>query len=203
MSWTIENPEETARADLETVVKAALDENILLFCASDDQGNLNNMPHPACIDERIFWIGPATALGKPTDNAQKGNMFIAPGAEGETSEGENSSSRKPRVGSSIATARCAGLAALVLQCILLSPDGYHRTQVRKEEYVRNMFNRMTGNRRGEQNKKYKYLRVWKVFSDVKPTGDGDRDRSIIKGVADTFLKDVDEVSIRKSPHPGH
>jgi hypothetical protein len=191
MSWTIESPEETAKTELESVVKAALDANILLFCASDDQGNLNNMPYPACIDERIFWIGPATALGKPTDNAQKGAMFIAPGAEGETPQ-ENSDSRKPRVGSSIATARCAGLAALVLQCILLAPDGYSRSQVRKEEWVRKMFNRMTSNGRSNQNKTYKYLRVWKVFDEAKRSVPMDKDFNIIKCVADAFLKDVDE-----------
>lgn len=198
MSWTIETPQEDAKTKLNSAVDEALNKDILLFCASDDHGNLNKIPYPASIDKRIFWIGSATALGRPNDETQTGVMFIAPGTDDmhEAPYGDSLSPTKPRVGSSIATARCAGLAALILQCILLAPDGYSRNQIRKEGNMRKSFARMTG----DQTDQRKYLRVWDVFKEAKKRAGIEDEFNIISYVASTFLKDVpvEEINVRKS-----
>ncbi|KAI9689796.1 MAG: hypothetical protein M1822_009678 [Bathelium mastoideum] len=196
MSWTIETPQEDAKSKLTSAVEEALRKDILLFCASDDQGNLNSIPYPARIDPRIFWIGSATALGTANDETQKTVTFIAPGTEEvqEQRRGQRLSFAKPRVGSSIATARCAGLAALILQCILLSPEAYQRDQVRKEGNMRKMFKRMTGDQSGH----CKYLRVWDVFTEAKMNAGIEDEFEIIRYAASTFLKDVAPVSTRSS-----
>jgi hypothetical protein len=189
MSWTVEKPEDSAGKALKDAITTALNEHILLFCASDDQGDLNNMPYPARIDPRIFWIGPATALGRPTDSSQKEVMFLAPGTE-DSVEGDTDF-EKPRVGSSIATARCAGLAALILQFILLAPDNNGRKHIRKEKHMRSMFERLTKDQKGESNGNHKYLRIWGVFEEAKIDKASDEELQFIKRVAEIFLKFVD------------
>ncbi|KAF4631245.1 hypothetical protein G7Y89_g6885 [Cudoniella acicularis] len=122
MSWSIEDPG-AGDGELKTAVEEAIGADILLFCASNDQGNLTTEPpYPArYYKEKIFTIGAATVLGLKDSAAEKHVNFIAPGAEflKDTSQTNELPGVEPRTGSSIATARCAGLAALMLQCIVI------------------------------------------------------------------------------------
>jgi hypothetical protein len=192
MSWTIETPEETKL--LENAIGAALDEEILLFCASNDQGNLTDVPYPAKAAgtkiSKIFKIGSATVLGLRDMAAQDSVDFIAPGAEfvKRTLHDDDQGFAGPRSGSSIATARCAGLAAVILQCIMLIQTDYTKKSVRTHNNMVAMLKRLV-----DDNDKDNYLRVWKVFEVAleKAKLDKNYEWNVISTVANLFITRVD------------
>jgi hypothetical protein len=192
MSWSIEDPDSLGLQALKEAVRLALGDNILLFCASNDQGNLTDIPYPAKINEKsIFKIGSATALGHRDLATSEAVDFIAPGSESAEPAPREAGLgfAEPLSGSSIATARCAGLAALVLQCIVLStdPKKVPREEVRTHANMKSMFESMVNIK-----DKDKYIRVWEVFDksvDKAESGE-DLEWNIIFTAANEFLKKV-------------
>ncbi|KAH8199094.1 hypothetical protein TruAng_006730 [Truncatella angustata] len=185
MSWSIQTPEEVDL--LETAVKKALDDEILLFCASNDQGNTGEIPYPARIKpEKIFKIGSATALGFPEAKVQKCVDFIAPGSEfvKRAAHEDDQGFAEPRAGSSIATARCAGLAAVILQCIVLYQKSYDKKRVRSHKYMKAMLEELV-----DKTDSHHYLKVWKVFETALDNAKLDKDFewNVICKVAGVFL----------------
>ncbi|ETS73385.1 hypothetical protein PFICI_14990 [Pestalotiopsis fici W106-1] len=160
MSWSIESPDEVDL--LKNAVESAIKDNILLFCASDDQGNTGGKAvYPAqAASENIFRIGSATVLGLPDEAVQSSVDFIAPGSEfvKRAAHQEDKGFADPRSGSSIATARCAGLAAVILQCIMLSQKKWNKSQVRTHKNMAAMLEQLV-----DDKDTHKYLKVWKVF----------------------------------------
>ena len=202
MSWTIETPAEGDEALLRHAVTKALDADILLFCASNDQGNLSDIPYPARIDQdKIFRIGSATALGNPDAATQKSVMFIAPGSDEvkQTSHSEDMGFARPRFGSSIATARCAGLAALILQCIVLTNGTHSKRDLRKHPNMQSMFARMVEHNYSGGNSKY--LRVWEVFEVAKAKAalGADEEGNVIRAVASEFMRMVKWMNVSAGP----
>jgi hypothetical protein len=207
MSWTIEKPEEPALQDLQYAVSSALGAGILMFCASNDQGDLTGIPYPACIDEkRIFRIGSATALGHLDGKTQKNVMFIAPGGSepkavvtqrqqqhqaGNAAGGDDLGFASPLSGSSIATARCVGLAALILQCVMLRHPTCPKAKVREPWIMRGMFERLTKVKEGDV-VDGKYLRVWGVFEEARQSAQlgKDLERDIVHNAAHQFVHTI-------------
>jgi hypothetical protein len=167
MSWSIEEPGDGLDS-LEAAIQAANKDNILLFCASNDQGNTTNgLSYPArCRTGQIFQIGAANALGRQTEATTDLVNFIVPGAEvlKGTSHTSNIDVNEPRMGSSIATARCAGLAAVVLQCIVLGSTKTKKS-VRTYGKMQKILQRFV-----DPNDKKMYLQVWKVFEESLSKG---------------------------------
>ena len=162
MSWSIENPEETEL--LATAVERALKERILLFCASNDQGNLTDNTYPSRIcPEKIFKIGSATHLGHRENTAQRNVDFVAPGVESaiQSIHGDDIGFSGLRSGSSIATARCAGIAAAILQCIMLCQEDHPKDHVRTHANMTQMLKKLV-----DEGDRHCYLRPWKVFKEA-------------------------------------
>jgi hypothetical protein len=201
MSWTIESLEEEAEGLLKGAITRAVDAGILLFCASNDQGKLTRMPYPARLDERMFRIGAATALGDADPATQKSVMFIAPGSDEvkQTAHREDLGFAKPRFGSSIATARCAGLAALILQCITLG-YAYLKSDVRTHENMHKMFMRLVDKTIDGDSQ---YLRVWTVFEVAKSKAEigTHEELNIIRAAAAEFMNRVDWNSLMARSPP--
>lgn len=168
MSWSIEAPNEDAVKPLKDAIDLAVKADILLFCASNDQGRTGqDISYPAKFDVKIFTIGSATALGNADERTQKSVKYIAPGADdlGQVVHGEEPGSSKPVFGSSIATARCAGLAALILQSVMLVCFfRYPKSKIRNHENMKAMFDLMVDR---EHDKENNYLGVWSVLEVAK------------------------------------
>ena len=206
MSWTIENLDEANQQTLKDALKKAADADILLFCASNDQGRLTDVPYPAKLDDRTFKIGAATVLGTASPETQTSVSFIAPGWSDEVSEkqtmnGGNLDSEKPLFGSSIATARCAGLAALILQCLTLTYPNAPKTAIRTRDNMKEMFMRLVGE--GKEGD-YRYLRVWDVFEAAKSKAaeiGTNEEKYIIDAAAREFGKKVKWVDFESTSQP--
>ncbi|KAF2714966.1 hypothetical protein K504DRAFT_15144 [Pleomassaria siparia CBS 279.74] len=125
MSWSIDNIDPKDARDLQTAIDTAISAGILLFCASDDQGNSrpeDSETYPArCNPSALFRIGVATRSGSQSEWARRVD-FILPGQKEQLipSVGEQLSSREPRTASSLATALGSGIAALILYCATLN-----------------------------------------------------------------------------------
>ncbi|KAH6624421.1 hypothetical protein B0J18DRAFT_409874 [Chaetomium sp. MPI-SDFR-AT-0129] len=208
MSWTIEHVDEPAKSELEGAVNRAHADGILLVSACDDQGNISDHPYPAKNNEaKVLKIGSATTLGT-RHKATNENLFdyIVPGSQDVARPAASSPSHtthqtttptgatvptvaveRPLFGSSIATARCAGLAAMILQCIALvhHPDDCHKRTVRTLENMKKMLDRMV-----EPGDSHAYIKVWTVFEQAmnKPGMGEDLEGSIIRKVAGEFVK---------------
>ncbi|OTA62828.1 subtilisin-like protein [Hypoxylon sp. EC38] len=187
ISWTIEEPEE--KDLLKTAVNKALGQNILLFCASNDLGNLSNIPYPAAINpEKIFKIGSATELGLREDKTQKRVDFVVPGSEvtKRLADENDQGFAGPRSGSSIATARCVGLAAVILQCVELF-QLHNKDNPRKIEHTYENMNSMLG-RLVDKDDDHHYLRVWEVFDEAMQKAEvgENHEWNIISMVASVF-----------------
>jgi hypothetical protein len=205
MSWTIEDPAESALGDLQKAISTALNAGILMFCASNDQGDQKvEPPYPARLDkERIFRIGSATALGKLDEKTESNVMFIAPGGSDDehqhqphqagslnAASGNDPGAASHRRGSSIATARCAGLAALILQCVMLRHPTCDKAGVRKPGIMRGMFERLTKEK--EEDAVGKYLRVRGVFEGARQSAQlgMNLERDIVYNVANDFVHTI-------------
>lgn len=213
MSWTIENVEELAKVRLDKAVREAHEAGILLFNACDDQGNMSGHSHPAKDNKGyMFKIGSATQLGiRHKTTTETLFDYIVPGLE-EARHIPDSSTRtapgKPLFGSSIATARCAGLAAMILQCIVLvyEPTVWGKSQVRTRDNMSKFFDHMV-----KKEDKNNYIRVWEVFEeamnqsstgkDLKGNIIKDLEGNIIKIVAAEFMKQLTwEQPVMTEPH---
>lgn len=192
MSWTIENVEDEARTRLETAVSDAAAAGILLFCACDDQGNMSDHPYPAKNNQnKVFKIGSATTLGIRHKGTNKTFFdYIAPGSGEVRHVPDNprlTAPEKPLFGSSIATARCAGLAAMILQCMVLvcPPDVWHKSEIRKHDNMKKMFDRMV-----EKQDTNNYIKVWNVFETAmnQSAVGNDPEGNVIKTVAGEFMR---------------
>lgn len=192
--------EEPARGQLKKEVNDAFQDGILLFCACDDQGNLSDHPYPAKVDkEQFIKIGSATALGTRHKGTNETFFdYIAPGSGSEEIlQGVQDYGLVPPAsalfGSSIATARCAGLAAMILQCIVLvyHPDNGLKLKVRQLEQMKKMFGRMV-----EEKDNNKYIKVWNVFEQAmnRPGMGDDMEGNIIETIAGEFMGKLDWVS---------
>lgn len=191
MSWTIERTphNEIDILELESAIAAAAKEQILMFCAANDQGIARNHSFPAASTKHIFKIGAAEAsgemwkwVGDPADVD-----FIFPGHNVVKERPNDAPVEKCRTltGSSVATAIAAGLAALVLYCVQLGAlntqasnqqQGQGNPTVTMEDFkamkgherMKEVFlaigtSRVSGN---------KYVEVWDVFSPAAKLGEG-------------------------------
>ncbi|KAH8765996.1 hypothetical protein F5883DRAFT_460815 [Diaporthe sp. PMI_573] len=115
MSWTVPIPENPTAAKqlFEKAVRKAVDQNVLMFCSSPDEGDFKISDYPSAVQrDKVFRIGAAHDYGKAANQVDKEVDFIFPGVEVNTS----AASASPATGSSIATALAAGLAATVIYC---------------------------------------------------------------------------------------
>lgn len=189
MSWTIATVDTEANKALQEAVSNARNEGILLFCASDDQGNLSDLPYPAkASKDSFFKIGSATRLGNRDKATAESVNYIAPGLEHASCIAEEKQLGYPDAlyGSSIATARCAGLAAMILQCVVLlcRPENLPKSTVREHANMEKMLNTMVESKDGN-----KYIKVWKVFEKAMNTATtgSDVEGAVIANVAREFL----------------
>jgi subtilisin family serine protease len=207
MSWSIENPGEGEGA-LRAAVDLAVNNDILLFCASNDQGNQGSeRPYPARLakDSSCFYIGAATVWGRIDPAVHNLVDYTAPGAE-EVKEpmsspgaataaaatmpspaavgaGAPASASELQIGSSIATARVAGLAAAMLQSISAAQGRQAKQVVRTHKKAKKMFNYLA--EEGD-----KYLHVGKIFDEPNRPRAGVRnaDSVALAAVAENLVK---------------
>ena len=123
MSWSIERTDENKFdiVALESAVRDAANNRILMFCAASDGGAVSDRSFPAkSVNELLFKIGAATEEGskwKWVGDANHVN-FIFPGYRVVQERYEAFLKNcKFLTGSSVATAIAAGLAALILDCV--------------------------------------------------------------------------------------
>ncbi|RDL42487.1 uncharacterized protein BP5553_02466 [Venustampulla echinocandica] len=144
MSWTLDEKglREDEITDLNDAIKAAADENIVMFCAGSDEASETDRTYPALSQEkRIFKIGAATANKTMWEWTGKGEVdFIFPGHKVvmEMTDEVALTNGKVLTGSSVATAIAAGYAALLLECVQIAALDYadlqeQRGNVEKDE----------------------------------------------------------------------
>ncbi|KAF2729240.1 hypothetical protein EJ04DRAFT_556217 [Polyplosphaeria fusca] len=170
MSWSIDKITNTADArDLQKAIEDAIGAGILLFCASDDQGNSrpeDSETYPARINPlRIFRVGAATRSGMQAEWV-RGVDYILPGERDQLIPffGEQLSSHEPRTASSLATALASGLAALMLYCAMLDNKNNYEA-LRTQEKMNGAFKNLCKSHPGNQ-----YLHVSEVFGEYLPKG---------------------------------
>ncbi|KAF2269529.1 subtilisin-like protein [Lojkania enalia] len=171
MSWSIDKiTNQNDARDLQKAVDDAIAAGILLFCASDDQGNsrpedVDTYPGK-CNAQRIFRIGAATRAGHQGEWV-RGVHYILPGEKDQLipSFGDQLSGHEPRTASSLATALGSGLAALILYCAALNDKSDFellKTQEKMNAAFKNLCkSQLTGNQ---------YLHVREVFGKYLPKG---------------------------------
>ncbi|KAM0347338.1 hypothetical protein ACHAPU_004858 [Fusarium lateritium] len=176
MSWSVKRPtNEGERQKFNNAVQRAVDHNIIMLCASSDQGERGNdetYPHDAN-RANIIRIGAATATGNNAEYVNKNNIdFLFPGHEiflkGSKPETELGDVHK---GSSVATAIAAGLAALILECIRLSyvwmskPENCGSMEmITDRDLARTDSKRMIAMFKGIGMSESRYIWVWEMFT---------------------------------------
>ncbi|KAL8306097.1 hypothetical protein RB600_008803 [Gaeumannomyces tritici] len=187
MSWSIESPGEGENA-LRDAMEAAAKDNILLFCASDDQGNKSTeQPYPARLARNSsFYIGAATAWGREDSAVHNLVNYIAPGVE--SVKELATAARVPAgatpellMGSSIATARIAGLAAVILQSVSATKGAARKDRLRTHTQIKRILDFLA--------KPTKYLHVWRIFDEPsKPRAHlADAETVILNAVASKLI----------------
>lgn len=192
MSWSIDEISDSDASMLQEAVNGAIKDNILLFCASDDQGNSRPedvSSYPAkCDPLRIFRIGAATRSGHQGEWV-RGADYILPGEKEQLipSYEDPLSGREPREASSLATALASGLAALILYCAALKGEtGFQllKTQPKMDGAFKNMCkSQISGNQ---------YPHVSEVFARYLPKGvvdDETEKKRVIEQVVAHLLRD--------------
>lgn len=124
MSWSIDT--DSMLGELDTAIQAAVNDKILMFCSSIDQGSSardNTYPGkvPGCIK-----IGASSGTGeKLTWVSETSSDFLLPGENVQPTEAHYWSRLKSGpYGSSISTALVAGLAGVLLYCDRLVAAGW-------------------------------------------------------------------------------
>ncbi|KAL9636665.1 MAG: hypothetical protein Q9164_002684 [Protoblastenia rupestris] len=158
MSWSIVKENERGFDDFKKATNNAINDGILMFAASDDQGNTKAQEtYPTNFNNNIFRIGAATVYGHKGENVQNSVDYILPGdMQLVQSLDKNIQLNQPRTASSLSTALASGLAALVLRCAALkSASDFHKAWSR--ETMVKAFDAICG--------KNQYLHVQKVFGE--------------------------------------
>ncbi|KAF2113700.1 hypothetical protein BDV96DRAFT_578247 [Lophiotrema nucula] len=194
MSWSIDKMSSSDARDLQKAVDDAIANNILLFCASDDQGNSrpdDQNSYPArCNIQRIFRIGAATRSGLAGEWVRGAN-FLLPGEKDQLMPniGDQLSNHEPRTASSLATALGSGLAALILYCAALNGKEDFDA-LRTQEKMYGAFKNLCKSHQANN----QYLHVREVFGKYKPKGGvGDDEETenqrAIKQIVEHLLRD--------------
>ncbi|KAL7949471.1 hypothetical protein V8C42DRAFT_351045 [Trichoderma barbatum] len=145
MSWTIPVPAEGSKEKqrLDSVLKRACNEKVLMFCSSSDQIS-TTLHYPSAYKRSQFLlIGAAHDDGSAYGHAGRDNDFIFPGVNVRTNDGASLPSylatktflTTESTGSSIATALAAGFAAIIIYCFKASVLGIAITRVRSNSYI--------------------------------------------------------------------
>ncbi|KAK4187371.1 hypothetical protein QBC35DRAFT_552243 [Podospora australis] len=191
MSWAMDHDSNVRREKpLREAITEAADNNILLFCANPDRGadHENNDTYPLYVDQqRITCVGAATHDGKAWEKIHSNDQscqFLLPGVElgipVETSpfgeHGGKTQEKPPEEwqqcsGSSLSCALAAGLAAMVLNCALIT--GVEPTDLDLESKwgwlktatgMRSAFKSIS-----EDNSEGKWLAVARLFGSIGAT----------------------------------
>ncbi|KAH7120547.1 hypothetical protein EDB81DRAFT_952433 [Dactylonectria macrodidyma] len=138
MSWTLPMPKGSngVKDTLHTVLQKAVENKVLMFCSSPDEGKFSELDYPSGPwPDDFFRIGAARADGTVFEWTQDdGITFVLPGVDVVKDQVGNSSFDMPssggvtnrvvdfkyETGSSVATALAAGLAAMVIYCVKAS-----------------------------------------------------------------------------------
>ncbi|KAK5991182.1 hypothetical protein PT974_09460 [Cladobotryum mycophilum] len=126
MSWTL--PMATAKKEttnkLQNVLQRAVNEKVLMFCSSPDEGKFTQLDYPSGPwPNDFFRIGAARADGTVFEWTQEaGIAFVLPGVDviKEHMDSDRVVDFKYETGSSVATALAAGLAAIIIYCVKAS-----------------------------------------------------------------------------------
>lgn len=145
---------------LEKAIKAASEDDILLFCSTSDQGKgVNDTSYPGnCNSANRFRIGAGTAMGGVSDIVALESIdYVCPGdpLTIESWPSTYKAERREYRGSSLATALAAGLAALILHCVALW-DPSKVKSMSTHQRMTEAFEAI-----GETNEKF--LKVWDVL----------------------------------------
>ncbi|KAF4969888.1 hypothetical protein FSARC_2984 [Fusarium sarcochroum] len=130
MSWTLPVPADGSEEKrvLDSVLETACKRKVPMFCSSSDRISSTDHYPSAFRRDNFFLIGAAHDDGSAYAHAGKGNHFIFPGVNVNTSGSRNlseylanqTSLSKESTGSSIATALAAGLGAMITYCFKAS-----------------------------------------------------------------------------------
>ncbi|KAH7139646.1 hypothetical protein B0J13DRAFT_477896 [Dactylonectria estremocensis] len=138
MSWTLPMPKGSndTKDTLHTVLQKAVENKVLMFCSSPDEGKFSELDYPSGPwPDNFFRIGAARADGTVFEWTQDdGITFVLPGVDVVKDQMGNSSFDMPssggvtnrvvdfkyETGSSVATALAAGLAAMIIYCVKAS-----------------------------------------------------------------------------------
>lgn len=210
MSWTILKTDNNASGikDLQTAIKLALENKILMFGAASDQGSNDNpdLIFPLASGS-IFCIGAAKTSGQAEDSSERDSHYVFPGTTLEIMSRMRSRSKDPQgsaemlLSSSCATALAAGLTALILHCVEITetkrfknrpphhsptPETGSKTEskTRKDltthKTMKSIFDKMVV----DENKKY--IAVKNFFEarfedlDWEPYGEGELEKAMTK-----------------------
>ncbi|KAH6851063.1 hypothetical protein B0I37DRAFT_373102 [Chaetomium sp. MPI-CAGE-AT-0009] len=200
MSFTINQPSD--QATIQSLVEAinkAVEKGILIFCSVSDQGPHDSGAFPAhCNRSNSFLIGTATVAGRAWKwNGANEVDYILPGTDLEIKIGDDLfDSRLKNLcesGSSLATALASGLAALILDCVVLKDvDEFERMQDRAHQKMKMAFdsiNMLRYNNRDDD----KYLRVWDTFGQALSDSrkkDDEKLGLVVDGLMARVRKDV-------------
>lgn len=203
MSWSVKPPARgKLRDDFNKAVQRAVDDSIIMLCASSDQGDTGkDETYPYDVDRaNIIRIGAATAMGSNADYVNKHQVdFLFPGHEvhlkGSTPDKELGDVHK---GSSVATAIAAGLAAMVLECVRIAHFWTSTSESNRwiepitEEDLKMDSKAMQAAFEGMSRASHRYIWVWETFSDkvCETITDGGRDDqwATITKLANQFLR---------------
>ncbi|KAI1129180.1 hypothetical protein F5Y10DRAFT_238742 [Nemania abortiva] len=210
MSWTVEktdNNTEDIKA-LEKEIGRAADEDILMFCASADQGAYKDRTYPAATSTKnIFKIGAAEATGATLRSVGDEGLvdFIFPGHQVVMEQVHDPKVKNytALTGSSVATALAVGLAAVILYTVQLAEVSKRSTDLRgyrslkNHEGMRIAFSQIGTTK--ESN--HKYITVWDRFTQVikeanKHSSPKDDWIKHIRALAVEFLRVEDRISLR-------
>lgn len=204
MSWTIDNINDTATVqNLTTAINEAVERGILIFCSASDQGPNDTALYPAdCNRDNSFLIGTATASGQAWKwNGASHVDYILPGKDLDVQIGDDLfDQRLERVcesGSSLATALASGLAALVLDCVVLNDSseleffkGGKRSRAKTNMvHVFESINNQRYHNRDDD----KYLRVWETFGLALRKSDADRLRFVVDGLMSRVRREAGQL----------
>ncbi|KAB2568871.1 hypothetical protein DBV05_g12452 [Lasiodiplodia theobromae] len=129
MSWTIEKTgdNQASLGKLKAAINKAVNQNILLFCAANDQIS-DDESYPGYITREQFKIGAATEFKKAWEGTGEIPVnYILPGKDVIMERPELDvplDKCTKATGSSISTALAAGLAALILYCVKMAACHY-------------------------------------------------------------------------------
>ncbi len=177
-------------ADLETEIKAAIGEGIVVISSMAGEGYNKRKAYPAMYAS-VLGIAAANAQGKATlESVKEDADFLF--------QGENISAKvtylgsehpQPEIsGTSVATAIAAGVASLSLACYRLAlsaqsdKQSWERHIKLRNTIVRNIFEKMM------EDPKSKYVKPWKVFPETDVKWSWGEARDVLDWIVKNFGK---------------